>query len=127
VTPAPALSRRERQIMDVLFERGRATAAEVHARLPDAPSLTAVRTLIRILEDKGHVRHTVEGRAHVYAPATPRARPARPRCATWCAPSSAARARRPWPALLDDGERPLTAAERDELAAMMARARAAGR
>jgi predicted transcriptional regulator len=121
------LSRRERQIMDVLFERGRATAAEVHARLPDAPSLTAVRTLIRILEDKGHVRHTVEGRAHVYAPATP-ARAARTSALrhlvrTFFGGSRAAAVA----ALLDDGERPLTAAERDELAAMMARARAAGR
>jgi BlaI family penicillinase repressor len=51
------LSRRERQILDVLYASGRATAADVQQALPSAPSYSAVRTLLRILEDKGHVRH----------------------------------------------------------------------
>ena len=51
------LSRRERQIMDLLFQRGRATAAEVQEGLPEAPSYSAVRALLRILEEKGHARH----------------------------------------------------------------------
>jgi predicted transcriptional regulator len=113
--------------MDVLFERGRATAVEVHQRLPDAPSLTAVRTLIRILEEKGHVRHTVEGRAHVYAPATParaaRASALRHVVRTFFGGSRAAAVA----ALLDDGERPLSDGEREELTAMIAQAREAGR
>ena len=62
------LSRRERQIMDLLFRLGRATAAEVMEGLPDAPSYSAVRALLRILEQKGHVRHEEEGRAYVYLP-----------------------------------------------------------
>ena len=62
------LSRRERQIMDLLFRAGRATAAEVMEGLQDAPSYSAVRALLRILEQKGHVRHEEEGRAYVYLP-----------------------------------------------------------
>lgn len=62
------LSRRERQIMDLLFRVGRATAADVMDGLPDAPSYSAVRALLRILEQKGHVRHEEEGRAYVYLP-----------------------------------------------------------
>ena len=62
------LSRRERQIMDLLFRVGRATAAEVMEGLSDAPSYSAVRALLRILEQKGHVRHEEEGRAYVYLP-----------------------------------------------------------
>ena len=62
------LSRRERQIMDFLFRVGRATAAEVMEGLPDAPSYSAVRALLRILEQKGHIHHEEEGRAYVYMP-----------------------------------------------------------
>ena len=62
------LSRRERQIMDLLFRTGRATAADVLEGLPDAPSYSAVRALLRILEQKGHVKHEEEGRAYVYMP-----------------------------------------------------------
>jgi predicted transcriptional regulator len=70
--PHQDLSRRERQIMDVLYRSGTATAAEVHAGLPDAPSQTAVRTLLRILEEKGQVTHDIDGVRHVYRPTTPR-------------------------------------------------------
>ena len=62
------LSRRERQIMDVLHARESATASEVRAALPDAPSNSAVRTLLRILEEKGHIKHHQEGARFVYAP-----------------------------------------------------------
>jgi BlaI family penicillinase repressor len=67
------LSRRERQIMDLLYRSGRATAADVLEGLPDAPSYSAVRALLRILEQKGHVRHEEEGRTYVYMPVTRRA------------------------------------------------------
>jgi predicted transcriptional regulator len=67
-TPPPALSKRERQIMDVLYRAGRATAADVRAGMPDPPSYSAVRTLLRILEEKGHVRHEQDGLRYVYVP-----------------------------------------------------------
>src|SRR5215510_3110918 len=67
-----ALSRRERQIMDILYRRGRATANEVMADLPGEPSSSTVRTQLRVLEAKGHVRHEEEGLRYVYTPAAPR-------------------------------------------------------
>jgi BlaI family penicillinase repressor len=67
------LSRRERQIMDFLFRVGKATAADVMEGLQDAPSYSAVRALLRILEQKGHIRHEEEGRAYVYMPLVRRA------------------------------------------------------
>jgi len=66
------LSRRERQIIDVLYRRGRATAAEVVADLPGDPSYSTVRTQLRVLEAKGHVRHEDDGQRYVYSPAVPR-------------------------------------------------------
>lgn len=66
------LSRRERQIIDVLYRRGRATAAEVMADLPGDPSYSTVRTQLRVLEAKGHVRHEDDGQRYVYIPAVPR-------------------------------------------------------
>ena len=66
------LTRRERQIMDVLFRRGRATAAEVMDDLPGSPSYSTVRTQLRVLEEKGHVRHEEEGVRYVYMPAVRR-------------------------------------------------------
>jgi len=70
--PAPQLSRREREIMDVLYRAGKATAAEVQAGMPDAPSYSAVRTMLRILEEKGHVRHDLDGPRYVYVPTVAR-------------------------------------------------------
>ena len=66
------LSRRERQIMDVIYERGRATAAEILAALPDPPSYSAIRALIKVLEDKGHVKHQEDGPRYVFTPSVPR-------------------------------------------------------
>jgi len=66
------LTKRERQIMDVLYRRGRATASEVLADLPGAPSYSTVRTQLRVLEEKGHVRHEEEGLRYVYLPVVPR-------------------------------------------------------
>ena len=67
-----SLSRRERQIMDALYRRGRATAADVMRDLPGDPSYSTVRTQLRVLEEKGHVKHEEEGLRYVYAPAVPR-------------------------------------------------------
>ena len=66
------LTRRERQIMDILFRRGRATAAEVMEELPGEPSYSTVRTQLRVLEEKGHVRHEEDGVRFVYIPAVAR-------------------------------------------------------
>jgi len=66
------LSRRERQIMDVLYSRGSATAAEVQQNISDPPGYSAVRALLRILEDKGHVKHSYDGPRYVYAPVVSR-------------------------------------------------------
>ncbi len=68
------LSRRERQIMDIIYQRGRATAAEVMEDLPDPPSYSAVRALLRVLEEKAHVRHKQDGPRYVFLPTVPRAR-----------------------------------------------------
>ena len=62
------LSRRERQIIDILYARGRATTAEVQEALPDPPGYSAVRAMLRILEEKGHVRHEQDGPRYVYLP-----------------------------------------------------------
>jgi len=74
--PDPAdllhLSRRERQIMDVIYRRGSASAAEVREALDDAPTTTTIRGLLRILEEKGHVRHERDGPRFVYRPAVTR-------------------------------------------------------
>jgi BlaI family penicillinase repressor len=71
------LSRRERQIMNIIYARAEASAAEVWQNLPDRPSRTAVRTFLRILEEKGHLRHRKEGRRFVYRPTRPRRRAGR--------------------------------------------------
>jgi predicted transcriptional regulator len=69
---AMKLGRRERQIMDAVYRRGRATAAEVLGDLPDPPSYSAVRGMLRLLEDKGHLRHEQDGPRYVYLPTTER-------------------------------------------------------
>lgn len=66
------LSRRERQMMDVLYQKGRATAAEIHEAIPDPPSYSAVRAKLRVLEEKGHVRHEEEALRYVYVPVVAR-------------------------------------------------------
>lgn len=73
----PALSRRERQIMDILYRLEHATAAEVQENLPDPPSYSAVRSHLRILEEKGHVRHEQDGPRYVFSPTVPRDKAAR--------------------------------------------------
>ena len=71
-TPHQSLTRRERQIMDILYRRGRATAGEVMEELSGDPNYSTVRTQLRVLEEKGHVRHEEIGLRYVYAPAIPR-------------------------------------------------------
>lgn len=73
----PELSRRERQIMDILYQRGKASASEVLEALPDPPSYSSVRTLLRILEEKGHARHEEDGKRYLYQPTQGRTSAAR--------------------------------------------------
>ncbi len=69
-----ALSRRERQIMDIIYSRGQASATEVLDGLPDPPTYSAVRALLRVLEEKGHLKHKLDGQRYVYSPTVERER-----------------------------------------------------
>lgn len=69
---ATTLTRREREVMDVIYRLGRATAVEVLEKMPDPPSYSAVRTFLRLLEEKGQVRHVEDGPRYVYMPTVPR-------------------------------------------------------
>lgn len=71
------LSRRSRQIMDIVYRRGRASAHEILSDMPDPPSYSAIRTLIRILEERGHLRHHDEKGKYIYQPTRPRQHAAR--------------------------------------------------
>ena len=68
----PKLSRRERQIMDIIYQHGRMSVADVLENLPDAPSYSTVRALLRILEEKGHLTHQKDGPRYIYHPTQPR-------------------------------------------------------
>jgi len=70
--PEDQLSKRERQIMDILYRLGRGTAADVQAELPNDPSYSTVRAQLRVLEDKGHVKHEEKDLRYVYLPTVPR-------------------------------------------------------
>ena len=72
-TPAHTLSRRERQIMDIVYAQSEASAADVHAALPEPPSYSAVRALLAILVDKGHLKHRTEQGRYIYTPTRRRA------------------------------------------------------
>ena len=123
---AVQLSRRERQIMDVIYRRGRATAAEVLEDLPDPPSYSAVRALLRLLEEKGHVRHEQDGPRYVYAPIVNRER-ARKSALKHVVRTFFDGSATDAVAALLDGEAKLDDAELDRLSAMIQQARAEGR
>ena len=72
MTTPDSLSRRERQIMDILYQRGKASASEVREAMEGAPGYSAVRAMLRVLEEKGHVRHQAEGLKYVYVPTVAR-------------------------------------------------------
>jgi len=72
VSALGGLSRRERQIMEILYQRGKASASEVREAMEDAPSYSAVRAMLRVLEEKGHAKHQAEGLRYVYVPTVAR-------------------------------------------------------
>jgi len=120
------MSRRERQIMDVIYRRGRATAAEVLADLPDPPSYSAVRAMLRLLEEKGHLRHEQDGPRYVFLPTVHRDRAQRSALTHVVRTFFNGSATDAVAALLDEGGT-LTDADLDRLAAMIDRAREEGR
>ncbi len=120
------LSRRERQIVDILYANARATAAEVQAALPEPPSYSAVRAMLRILEDKGHVRHVQEGPRYVYVPTIARDNAKRSALRHVLQTFFDGSAEQAISALLDDRASTLSDVELDRLEELINRARHAG-
>jgi predicted transcriptional regulator len=120
------LSRRERQILDILYERGHATAADVQSALPEPPSYSAVRALLRILEDKGHVRHRQDGPRYVYLPTVGRDNAKRSALRHVIKTFFDNSAEQAISALLDEGSSKLSPAELDRLAGLIDTARKSG-
>jgi BlaI family transcriptional regulator, penicillinase repressor len=120
------LSRRERQILDILYQRGRATAADVQVALPEPPSYSAVRALLRILEDKGHVRHEQDGPRYVYVPTLGRENAKRSALRHILQTFFDGSAEQAISALLDDSSAKLSRAELDRLARLIESARKTG-
>ena len=123
---ATGLSRRERQIMDVIYRRGRATAAEVLEDIPDPPSYSAVRAMLRLLEEKGHVRHEQDGPRYVFMPIVNRDRARKSALTHVVRTFFDGSATEAVAALLNDGGK-LSDAELDRLSAMIEQAREEGR
>jgi predicted transcriptional regulator len=120
------LSRRERQIVDILYTQGRATAAEVQASLPDPPSYSAVRAMLRILEEKGHVKHEQDGPRYVYVPTVARDNAKRSALRHMLQTFFDGSAEQAISALLDDSSTRLSDRELDRLARMIDQARRTG-
>jgi predicted transcriptional regulator len=120
------LSRRERQILDILYERGQATAADVQTALPEPPSYSAVRALLRILEDKGHVRHQQDGPRYVYLPTVARDNAKRSALRHVLKTFFDNSAEQAISALLDESSSKLSPAELERLARLIDTARKSG-
>lgn len=121
-----SLSRRERQIMDIVYRRGEATAAQILSDMSDPPSYSAIRALLRILVDKKHLQHREDGPRYVYSPTVPR-QTARARALAQVVNTffdgSALKAAS---ALLGSSQRKLTKTELDELGTLIDAARKRG-
>jgi predicted transcriptional regulator len=122
-----SLSRRERQIMEVLYRDGQATAGDVLAALPDPPSYSAVRAMLRILENKGHLRHVADGTRYVYLPTTPRDRAGRPALASVIETFFDGSTEKAVAALLDLSRSDLSNDQLDRLSQLIDQARMEGR
>ena len=120
------LSRRERQIMDVIYKLGKATAAEVHERMPDQPSYSTVRAKLRVLEEKGVVRHQEQGPRYLYMPIAPRDRVRRSALRHLVDTFFAGSAEQVVAALLDDSATKMTDDELDRLSRLIESARKEG-
>ena len=120
------LSRRERQIMDIVYRRGKATAAQILADMPDPPSYSAIRALLRILVDKKHLHHRADGPRYVYSPAVPRQKARARALAQVVDTFFEGSALKATSALLGSSQRKLTKVELDELSALIDAARKRG-
>jgi predicted transcriptional regulator len=121
------LSRRERQIMDVVYRRGEATAAEILAEIPDAPSYSAIRALLRILVDKQHLQHREDGPRYIYSPTVSRQKARAGALAQVVNTFFDGSATQTVSALLGSAHGKLSKTELDELSALIAAARKKGR
>jgi BlaI family penicillinase repressor len=127
VSALGGLSRRERQILEILIEQGKASASEVRAAMPDAPSYSAVRTLLRVLEDKGHVRHKAEGLRYIYLPTVGREKAKRTAVKHLLKTYFNGSPEQIVAALLDVSSTQLTGDELDRMAQMIEKARQEGK
>ena len=118
------LSRRERQIMDILFREGQGTASEVQSAMADAPSYSAVRAMLRILEDKGHIRHEQDGPRYIYKPVIARERAKRSAMRHLLHTFFEGSHEQAVAALLDEASTSLSEQELDRLAKVIERRRA---
>jgi len=121
------LSRRERQIMDVVYRLGRASATEVLGGLPDPPSYSAVRAMLRVLEEKGHLRHEADGTRYVYLPTLSRAKARRSALESLLETFFDGSTEQVVAALLDVSRDDLSADDLDRLATLIDDARKEGR
>ena len=126
-SPGAKLTRRERQIMDVLYRDGEATVADVMAQMPDPPSYSTVRATMNVLEEKGHVRHKQDGPRYVYLPAVPRDRARRAALNHLLQTFFDGSAESAVVALLQMSDNSLSAADFERLAAEVSKARQEGR
>jgi predicted transcriptional regulator len=121
------LSRRERQIMDALIARGRASASDIQSLIPDPPGYSAIRATLRVMEEKGYIRHEQNGPAYVYAPKIAPERAKRSAVKHILNTFFAGSAERMVAALLDVSSGNLDASELDRIAALVKEARQEGR
>ena len=121
------LSRRERQIMEVLYRQGKASAAEVRAGIEDAPGYSAVRAMLRVLEEKGQVKHQEEGLKYVYTPVVAREKAKRSAVKSLLDTFFSDAPEQVVAALLDASPRRLTAAELDRMSEIIERAKREGK
>ena len=121
------LSRRERQIMDAIYRRGQATVAEVLEDMPDPPSYSAVRAMLRVLDEKGHLRHEQQGPRYVFLPTVPRDQARRSALKQLVHTFFDGSTEQAMAALLDQSDRSLSDAELARLARLIAQARKEGR
>ena len=127
MSASPELSRRERQIMSIVHRLGRATSADVLAELQDPPSYSAVRAMLRILEEKGQLKHDQDGPRYIYFATVPVERAGRSALRDVVATFFAGSAEDAVATLIDMNERKLTSEELDRLARLIDRAREEGR
>jgi predicted transcriptional regulator len=127
MTLSNRLSRRERQILEILYQRGQASASEVQDAMEDAPGYSAVRALLRILEAKGYTSHKRDGARYIYLPATPRTQAAQAALLQVVQTFFGGSVERAVATLVSDADTKLSDAELDRLAQLIEQAREGGR